>query len=164
MPANRVKRGKRHVTDADYETANVGGHMDGHLKDMPHPLAWYWPKGKLLRHLTCKVYSWVGTSAIGATHYYASVDEERNHVWDGEKWTQSWPPEISYEPGSDWPEFKERGEGRKFDKGFLTEKAAENYINRILKKHFSPETHTIEWDRRNQETAKYLKYRIKDGD
>ncbi len=120
---------------------------------MPRPLVWYWPTSKVKRPLTCKVYSWEGT-CVGAIHYYASVEESDNYGWSGTGWQKPWSPKIPEieAPEAEYDAWRKLNaeydagcKGREFrNKGFTgqnAEKRAINWVNMILKVHFSPETH-----------------------
>jgi len=141
------KARKRPVQSADYQK-DPRGLWGGHTHEFPQPLAWYWPGGEFKRHVTCSIASWIG-SGIGASHYHASVREEDNYVWNGERWAKPWRPDEGTLPLP-----------RSFDKAFMSEEAAIRYINRILKKHFPIDQYELEsiWSSKPRPGAKYLVY------
>lgn len=141
---------RREPEEEDFSAKDNLGHYGGHHTKFPQPLVWYWPKGRRLRNVSCRAFSWVGTAA-GAKHWYARVEEESNHAWNGHHWACPWGVDML-----------EEGRGRKFDKSFLTEDAAVIWINKILKKHFSVETHRVTYQIQPPK-GKYLLYTV-DGD
>lgn len=66
-------------------------------------------------------------------HFFASVDESENLVWNGETWAHPWDTDRP----PDAPEL----EGKSFHERFDTATEAKNFINTILAREFSADMH-----------------------
>lgn len=119
---------KRPAKKSDYQN-NQRGVYGGKLEEFPRPVAWYWPKSKEKRRVKCNISTWVGRDP-DASHYHAEVSEEYNWAWNGVEWAVPF-----HNPSKQY--------GRSYFECFLTEKQAVDWINEILQKHFSADTHRL---------------------
>lgn len=85
---------------------------------MPQPLRRMWPGARRKRRVRLQMLVWWG---IGR-HYHTSLEEEDNSVWDGEQWCVPWNDQ--------------EGKGQHLNDIFVTEKAARNWVRRMMRKHF----------------------------
>jgi hypothetical protein len=97
----------------------------GYIKEVPLPhKRWY--NGRRKREVKIGVYVWWGTG----THYYASVEEDDNAIWNTKEnlWQLCW----------DDPE-----KGKRFDKKFDNIGQARDWVTKLLRKHFPKKTHKV---------------------
>lgn len=64
----------------------------GEVKDCEPFIRYFDPWADQLRKVKLKVNTWVGTSAIGAKHVYASLEPEDDYVWNWKEaaWCKPW--------------------------------------------------------------------------
>jgi hypothetical protein len=107
--------------------------LGGHLADLPRPLRRRWPKDKTPRHVSVKIYSWVGYSP-GARHYYVGIAEEENPYWDKEEkgWRVCWD-----DPGA---------KGNTDHMEFLTYDKAKAWAEKVIKKRYTGKLWRVERD------------------
>ena len=102
----------------------------GYVEEVEKPYRTLWPNTTKLRAVHISITSWVGTSAIGAKHYYVCVEEEDNYIFCDGTWTVFWdhPEELR---------------GLKFGEreAFTEEADARSWARRIYKKHFDDGLH-----------------------
>jgi hypothetical protein len=106
--------------DIDYSAR--GSISGGHLKDIPQPHVRKFP-GPSPRQVTIAIKRYFG---IGH-HYYGSVDEENNPIWNSEDnaWQETWDDR--------------EGKGRTFSSlGDVSIDVIHQWIRRILDEHFQP--------------------------
>jgi hypothetical protein len=109
--------------------------MGGKWKDVPKPYQLYYPRtdgGK--RGLSVGVHKYYGVGV----HFYASVREADNYVWDSAEnvWRRPWD-------ANDGNKLYPSLEGKDFSDKFDTHTEARNFVNKILKREFSPGTHEV---------------------
>ena len=117
----------------------------GNFKKFKKPLKRKYP-GKEKRPVKISVSRFPG---IGI-HYFVSIREEYNYIWDkkDKDWREPW---RSYED--------KKGSGKVFVNKFNTYGAAANYVKKILSEHFDTKTH--EWFYEGEGTGRWL---YRDGD
>jgi len=118
----------------------------GKLKDLTRrPYKRKYP-GKEKRQVRISVMRFSG---IGV-HYFVSIREEYNFIWDKKEktWREPW---YSYED--------KKGRGQTFNSKFNTYAEAARYVKEILSEHFDMKTHKYEYE--GEGTGKWL---YKDGD
>jgi len=108
--------------------------MGGEIEDIPEPRVWYFPHYPYKRNVRVNITLYSGMGV----HYYASVEEEDNAVWDpgwrkGEGgWTRCW--------GCD------EKKGLRFDQQCNTAEEAERWVRETLRKKFPRKTHKYSYD------------------
>lgn len=112
---------------------NVSGEtsmiMGGYWKDIPTPYVFFHPNPKQKRRVRVGVMRYYGVGV----HFYATVDEESNHVWDGKDWRLPWGNEEGFPVLT----------GKNFSERFDTYTEAVNFVNSVIAREFSPETHKL---------------------
>jgi len=88
-------------------------------------------------------------SGIGV-HYFVSIREEYNYIWDKKEKTWRQP----------WSSYKDKkGRGQTFISKFNTYREAARYVKEIIAEHFSTKTHKYEYE--GEGTGRWL---YRDGD
>ena len=97
----------------------------GKIADYPEPHKLRSEDPEYKREVIVSVTTFVGTSP-GAVHWYASVEEETDLIWDEEeqKWRKCWDHPDKYE-------------GRRFSEQFTSEANARSWARAIAEEHFS---------------------------
>jgi len=114
-------------------------HTGGYLEEIPEPHIRMFPNGAgRKREVRVKLSTYVGTNAIGATHFYAAIKEEHNRVWNGKYWQAPW---------DDDPEHTGREFGRNVRHNeFATALQAKTYAEKVIAEHFNSNEYEIRWD------------------
>lgn len=120
----------------------------GKLKDIPQPWERKWPDLEMRRQprweqkqppteekrrITLRFSSYVGTSAINATHYTVRIEEENNPIWNTERelWQRAWD-DIDCE-------------GRTLREEFTLATRAVQWARIMIDEHFSGEEYDVNW-------------------
>lgn len=121
----------------------------GYLRDVPKPHNRKWPDSSDKRNVlvTVGVYQAIGE------HYYVSIAEEHNPVWDTrDAWVWGRPGEaIGWRKC--WDDVE--GQGKVFEGKFDLRCQADSFIQRIVSEHFPPETHRVLINAENMEDYYY---------
>lgn len=104
-------------------------YFGGNIADYPNAKRYY-ADGEP-RPIKISITSFEGVLS-GACHYYASVKEDFNPIWDGLHWRQCWDDED--------------GKGRMYEKRFNNKEDAQRWVQLIIAKNFpeSPIRQTYE--------------------
>jgi hypothetical protein len=107
--------------------------IGGHLENVPRPHERKWPDSEEKRRVKVDVYTWRGMS-LGAVHWYGSVEEESNPVWDSSilDWRLCWDDE--------------KATGREFRGDFDTKEEVVSWAKEIIGREFEPETHYLHFE------------------
>jgi hypothetical protein len=113
----------------------------GYIKDIPKPHRRMFP-GKTKRKLRISVARY----SCGV-HYYVTIREEDNPIWDKSLHGPGWGKERADKPIGwhvAWDDKK--GKGREFEQRCNTSRAASKYIADMVAKHFPADLYEIEGD------------------
>jgi len=111
--------------------AKVSHSFGGYLKDLSKPYKRQFP-GDKKRRVEVRVMQYYG---IGI-HFYVSVREEENPIWDEKEnyWTTCWDDKS------------EETRGKRFSDRFVDYEDVEIFIKETFEKNFSQKTHLLEFD------------------
>jgi len=125
----------------------------GYFSDIPEPHRFKYPDSDEKRVVRVTINSWVGISP-GAIHYYATIQEEENPVWnatinedtgEAEGWTVCWDHPNEHN-------------GRRFTKNdFLDRVLAKAWAAKIVKKFFPDHEVRIDYDEDEKMIFRYLR-------
>lgn len=104
------------------------------MKDLTEPIVRRWPdNANRLRRVDVNFSTFMG-SVPWAKHYFVTIEEEHNEIILENTSTM-------LRTQSPWDD--REGEGRKFDRKFVSKTAAKNYAERIFRKHFNDGEHVM---------------------
>lgn len=95
---------------------------------IPQPYRFLHPTPVEKRKVRVEVTRYYGVGV----HFYATVEERPNYVWDGETWRQPWA-------AGGFPDL----DGKRFSGRFDTYTEAVNFVNTRIAENFSPTTHEL---------------------
>jgi hypothetical protein len=101
----------------------------GKLEDIPKPRKRKFP-GRTKRKVEVSIESY---ELVGGRHFYPSIQEEKNPIWDKKEkaWRSPW--------------IDPKGEGKRESSRFDTLEEARAWVRKMLKK-FPKETHKVEYE------------------
>lgn len=112
----------------DYECNH--SRRGGYISELKEPHHRWFPHGRQKREVTVTISTYQGMCP-GAKHYYISLREEDNPIWDGfnHQWTMFWDDKI--------------GEGRKLETKKNSEEEARAWALKTFQEEFNPKTHKL---------------------
>jgi len=111
----------------------------GHLVEIPEPHVRLWPNPNTKQPVRIAIGRF-----SGYPHYWASLTEKFNPIWNPTLYGVEWGGELAEKPIG-WQEAwdDKKGRGRTFEEECDSESQAKNFIQRTLLKEFPTETHEI---------------------
>jgi len=106
------------------------GVFGGRLTDVPEPHVYYFAGPGQDRRLKRNVKAWIIRYAGGGIHYYATVQEDGDFVWDGRSTDEK--PEGCWRACHGDPKVN----GRRYDRQCKTVEQAEAFIRETFAEHF----------------------------
>ena len=108
----------------------------GRLKEIPKPYKYRYPSNDELREVRVTVNSFTEIGSIGAKHWYVTIKEDDNYIWNIQEncWQQPW-------------DLLEIHKGRKFEDKttFINKPDAMSWARRIVNEHFSGVQYKVVW-------------------
>lgn len=127
MPRKKKEVAEPQLAPPDWHSAHLTD-TSRYPEGIPDPWIYRWPNDKGVRRtVSVDISSWRGLS-LGASHYYASVEEEANQIWDGK--------ELTWFTCDNHPTMKKRH----FKADVFTRPQAVQFIAIVLAHFFSSDT------------------------
>lgn len=133
---------KQKFIKPDYAAGNMFGAC-GSIEDAPHPVQRYWPGAPKKRRVDVTIM----TYDFGGHHYFVSIQEEENPVWDGIEHWASYPDDVECR-GRDHHDFTDDIRDIPyidFPFHYSDYHSARLCATTILDKHFNIDEYEIEW-------------------